>query len=96
VTSVAFDPGKCSPDFSVKMPLPTENGVHLNKMERFLPVFNELAIQDPEETIPVVDLGLVYRSFENDDLLKKGKDKHLLSENDGNQKSPSHGYRLLR
>jgi len=32
----------------------------------------------------------VYGSFENDDLLKKSKNQHLLPKNDEKQKSPGH------
>ena len=59
-------------------------------MKRLFPIFNELAIQNPKETIPVADLWFVLGSFENDDLLKKSKNEHLLSKNDEKQESSGH------
>ena len=83
-------PGSFSPCFrkslryeSVKISLPPQNCIDFNQLKRAVPAFDQFAVDNPEEPIPVSKLWLFNGPFKDGDLLKQRKDEDLLFEDDG-------------
>ena len=67
-------PGLPSPEDPEPGPLPTDDSLGLEDHQSTFPMGAESLQQDPDQSIPKVELGLVGLAFEDRDLVPEGQD----------------------